>query len=1174
MKLLLLKRTWLFVSLLALGFFTAFSQPVYNMMDATVDDCKGTLTGSNMGAVSGHYDHNENYTFTICIPGAQSITLSFLAFCTEANYDILRIFDGPDTLAAQLGGNYSGNSIPPTTVSSGPCITIHFKSDANVTCTGWLANWTTRIDVPVLPRMSLAGLMPTCSTSTITVNFDQKIHCDSILAGAFTLDGQPANTVTSAIPINCNNDSTTSATLNFSPGLDESGYYIVTYSSFFRDQCDSIWTLITSDTLIVNDCPLEVDVRTLNDTICEGECTDIFAEPGGGDFLTYRYTWSNGLPNSQGPHTVCPTTTTTYYVTLNDGAGSAPARDSIRIVVLPQPTMPMAVVVCESSAPITLPAALPAGGYWDGPGITGPALGIFDPGDAGGGFHTVQYYGPNGCPGDLSISVTPIDAGLPVAACPGSPSFLMPNASPPGGTWGGQHVSLFGTFTPPAAPGTFTLGYTANGCTDSTIVYVDTISLTPVDTVCESLDPFNFTFWPPGGIWTGNGITNPRSGRFDASRAGLGAHTISYRIFGCSKFFDVFVKEIDAGNNLLACPLQPAFTLPAAIPSGGVWSGTGIIDPMQGIYDPRVQNINRNDTLTYSVDGCDAQVIVRVRHTTIGRDSLEFCLGDPLLRLDWAGVRRNPGNGNWSGAGIVDPNFPGEFDPTVAGSGYHTLLYIANTCSANMTMIVHPYSLQGDTSVCEGSTAFTVRTNRSGGVWSGPSIDPVSGVFNPVTAGVGTHRIYYEPPTGCLDSMEITVYVPVVPTIGNLDVIYCFKDTLVNLNGMPAGGIFSGPGVVGSTFNPALAGPGQHIINYSIGEGPCERTTIAVTNVGDPMDIQVAFESDTICPGDFVTISAAASGGATGNFSYTWYPGELDGAFQPVNPGVTTTYTVVVSDGCTQEVTGQVTIEVSPDFTLDFIGSDPICYGDTGFATAIVLGPSTYLVEWNTFPPFFGNTIRSTTGFNYQVTVTDEVSGCQKSGTTEIESYPFVRAKFTANPNGDCVRLDDPTFEFIDLSTGGVTGVWDFGDSTYRQYIAGAYVTHTYKERGTYTVRLFLSNEGSCTDTFELEVCVVPEESGFYVPNAFSPNGDLVNDIFLPKGIGILTYSLRIYDRWGNLIFESNDPSIGWDGTFKGSNAPEGVYVFVIRGSITSNSAANDYAPVVIQEEGTVTLIR
>jgi hypothetical protein len=86
-----------------------------------------------------------------------------------------------------------------------------------------------------------------------------------------------------------------------------------------------------------------------------------------------------------------------------------------------------------------------------------------------------------------------------------------------------MHVSTFGTFTPPPSQGTFRLGYTANGCTDSVTAYVDTITLTPIDTVCESLDRFNFTFWPPGGTWQGNGIVNAATGRFDASQAGWGA---------------------------------------------------------------------------------------------------------------------------------------------------------------------------------------------------------------------------------------------------------------------------------------------------------------------------------------------------------------------------------------------------------------------------------------------------------------------------------------------------------------------------------------------------------------------------------------------------------------------------------------------------------------------------
>jgi gliding motility-associated-like protein len=1150
-------------------------QVIYNMTTANVDDCKGTLLGSNMGTISGHYDHNENYTFTICVPGAQSITISFLAFCTEANYDFLRLFDGADTLSPQLGPSYSGNAIPPTISTTGPCLTLNFISDANVTCTGWIANWTTQVDEPDLPNMDMTGVMPTCSTTNFVVTFDRPIPCDSVFAGAFSIGGALANNVTSATPINCTNDSTTSASLNFSPGLNESGYYVINYSSFWRDQCDSIWTLMTSDTVAVNDCPLEVDLSANPDTICSGDCTNLFADASGGDFLTYSFAWANGLPNSAGPHQVCPTTTTTYRVTVTDRAGSAPATDSITIVVLPQPNMPAPIQVCETEPSFLLPAASPAGGYWDGPGITNPTTGRFDPGDAGGGFHVVQYYGPNGCPGDLNINVTPIDAGPPVAACPGSPPFILQNASPPGGTWGGMHVSTFGTFTPPPSQGTFRLGYTANGCTDSVTAYVDTITLTPIDTVCESLDRFNFTFWPPGGTWQGNGIVNAATGRFDASQAGLGSHNLTYRIFGCAKSFDIYVKEIDVGNPLVACPSQMPFSLPPASPAGGIWSGPGIQDPMLGIYNPSHNGNNRNDTLTYSVDGCEARLLVRVRQTVIRQDSLEFCLNDPPLDLDNANTGRNPWNGNWSGAGVTDPNYPGTFDPGVAGWGVHRLLYVANTCSATMSMIVHPPALAADTSVCEGSAPFNLRNNSPGGVYAGTGItDTLAGTFNAVLAGVGVHRIYYLPPTGCLDSMDITVFRPPTPQITNLGVTYCYRDTLITLIANPGGGTFSGSGVSGNTFNPALAGPGQHFIDYTIGSGACERSTVAVTTVGDPMSVQASFPADSICPGEFVTLSAAAQGGATGNFTYSWSPGGLEGPNQPVSPATTTTYTVTVTDGCTEPVTDQVIVYVSPAFSLEFSGSGPVCYGDSGYIAALVTGPSEYEIFWNTSPPFYGDTLFSGTAFNLEVTVTDLNSGCQRSGLTEIPSYPFVRAKFSANPNGDCVRLSDPTFDFIDLSTGGTRGVWDFGDGTFREYAEGDQVSHTYAAIGTYLVRLFLENEGSCADTFELEVCVVPEKSSFYVPNAFSPNGDQRNDLFLVKGVGIQTFSMRIFNRWGKLVYESTDPNEGWDGRYLGQDVPEGVYVYMIRGSILANNPQNNYAPVVLDEEGTLTLIR
>ena len=99
----------------------------------------------------------------------------FCPFCTEEDFDSLRIFDGPDTLSPQIGPAYHGTNSPGTIISTTNCLTIHFVSDANITCSGWTAEWTTEVTVPTIPPIGLDDLSPPCSTETLLVNFANKI---------------------------------------------------------------------------------------------------------------------------------------------------------------------------------------------------------------------------------------------------------------------------------------------------------------------------------------------------------------------------------------------------------------------------------------------------------------------------------------------------------------------------------------------------------------------------------------------------------------------------------------------------------------------------------------------------------------------------------------------------------------------------------------------------------------------------------------------------------------------------------------------------------------------------------------------------------------------------------------------------------------------------------------
>ena len=128
----------------------------YSISNATVNDCYADFTDSDEGnsVMPSFYGHNEDYTFSICPSGADSIVLSFASFCSELNLDVISFYDGPDLTSPQIGISYSGIvNIPPIIATSG-CLTVHFVSDASVACEGWQASWTSIITTPDNPTFA------------------------------------------------------------------------------------------------------------------------------------------------------------------------------------------------------------------------------------------------------------------------------------------------------------------------------------------------------------------------------------------------------------------------------------------------------------------------------------------------------------------------------------------------------------------------------------------------------------------------------------------------------------------------------------------------------------------------------------------------------------------------------------------------------------------------------------------------------------------------------------------------------------------------------------------------------------------------------------------------------------------------------------------------------------
>ncbi len=266
---------------------------------------------------------------------------------------------------------------------------------------------------------------------------------------------------------------------------------------------------------------------------------------------------------------------------------------------------------------------------------------------------------------------------------------------------------------------------------------------------------------------------------------------------------------------------------------------------------------------------------------------------------------------------------------------------------------------------------------------------------------------------------------------------------------------------------------------------------------------------------------------------------------------------VVTDKGCVGTVTHNVEIFPLPvvDFTADLReGCQPL---NVQFLDQSTIAPPYSLGSWewdfgdslgivqgqfpvNTFndPNLGPNSIGS---YDVSLQVTSG-NGCVASVSFSdyITTYPKPSAFFAVDTN--VVNMTDPTIRLTDLSSVNVSAWnWQFGDgvTSFEQN-----PEHTYQDTGSYPVILVVNTAFGCLDTAQYLVKVIPTFT-FYIPSAFTPNSDDRNEYFFGKGTGISAYRMLIFDRWGQMIFESNDYDYQWNGTFRGNQVQQGVYQYM-----------------------------
>lgn len=490
---------------------------------------------------------------------------------------------------------------------------------------------------------------------------------------------------------------------------------------------------------------------------------------------------------------------------------------------------------------------------------------------------------------------------------------------------------------------------------------------------------------------------------------------------------------------------------------------------------------------------------------------------------------------------------------------------------------------------CNGSQDGYIYVLTSGGTLPYSYLWSNGGTGNSISnISAGTYNTNITDGNGCTTtiSANVTEPSPIITSIVGNDTI-C-QGGLGTLSAYATGGAgnysfaWQPTAVVNSGLYSATptSTTNYTVVAYDVNgcPGTIDTATIYVYSLG-PENIQAQAYSP-ICPGQS-TVVYVQTYNTGDSLLFTWNNGLGTGMGGfVVEPTVPTSYVVTVSNLCGTSITDTVDVVFNDPPTI-VLGSDitngcvPISvhFTDSSYSS----NPLDPIVSWEW--SFGDNTLSNiqnpshdyNIAGSYPVTLTvTTLGGCTNNNSSTpylIEAYPIPIANFTVNSNTLNIPLD--LLECTNTSVGGDSFYWNFGDG---QTSEDENPTHNYTSIGTFNVELVTVNQYGCSDTTET---IIITGSDLIFPNAFTPNSDgssggyydvtsLNNDIFFPYTSGVVEYKLQIFNRWGELIFESDDVYKGWDGYYRGKLVQQDVYVWKAYVRLNTGKVYNEIGDVTV----------
>ena len=818
----------------------------------------------------------------------------------------------------------------------------------------------------------------------------------------------------------------------------------------------------------------------------DGSPVSLSASPSGGTFSGSGVTGTSFNPASAG---IGINRVFYSYTDVNNCSNV----DSFAFVVHDLPTVSFTPgQTCANITAMNLSAS-PSGGSFSGAHVSGNN---FFPVNAGAGSHPVVYAftDANGCSnsdtGTIVVNALPnINFSLTQSDFCVDGSSLSLSASPSGGSFSGS--GIVGTSFNPASAGVgahnliyaFTdANLCSNSDTQQVVVHaLPSVSITNTNLdVCQQNTGVALQANLAGGSFSGNGVSG---NTLNPSLIGLGNTHVFYAYtdaYNCSNS-DTATFVIHGTPQVLftdsfACFNQSPMTLQAS-PTGGVFSGSGVSN---GAFNPINAGLGGHKlyysfTDAYGCNGLDSATFTVHPAATI---SFALSANDLCIDANSLSLNASPAGGAFSGLGVSGSTF----NPASAGVGTHPLVYSytnAFNCSSLDTQLISVHALPNidlslvSTERCYSTIADSLAGLPLGGTWSGSGV--INNLFIGAVAGMGNHALVYSftDSLGCsnMDTLQLTVHPLPQSSFNGLALHYCLNDAVDTLVGLPAGGIFSGAGMMGSGFSPALAGVGNHMIYYSFTDSNnCSNSASVSTQVHALPSAYAGRDTLIPCNSNGVQLGDVLQSG----HSYLWLPSNglnSTNIANPIaNPAHSTTYVMTIKNlisNCKNNDTVVVSLPAPPAISIS--NDTAICLNDSALLRAS--GAPTIL--WSNNQLGDSIWVSPTATQLFTATIIDS-NACQNWDTVEVEVYPLPQIQVFSSDSMNLAGYDS-----LVLHAGSWNQVlWSTGDTTEKIVIKPAdawqtlYLTVTDSNfcSATDSVYLLIESIDELTQAIELKV--------------------------------------------------------------------------------------------------------